>query len=179
MYLPQRLGLSRQRCSYCTLPLTSFTCRGDDHPHNPNAEFYHAEDSHHHRSPNTDTRPSRVSGDGMACTRRVFRCLCMATWYVVEGWGLCYVNPVLRTLRCRNTPSYADPVLVLLLSWTADVDNLTQLGCEHVSRFRRACHISFSIASSSIHVCMIGLLTLGIVVYHTDVLIFTQRLPFF
>ena len=89
------------------------------------------------------------------------------------------MNLVLRTLRCRNTPSYTDPVLVFLLSWTADVDGLTQLGCEHVSRFRRACHISFSVASSSIHVCMHGLLTLGIVVYHTDVLIFTQRLPFF
>ena len=54
-----------------------------------------------------------------------------------------------------------------------DVDSLTQLGCEHVSRFRRACHITFSVAS--IHVCMHGVLTLGISVYHTNVLMFTYR----
>jgi hypothetical protein len=71
------------------------------------------------------------------------------------------------------------PGIGFLLSWTADVDSLTQFGCEHVSRFRRACYISFSVASSSIHLCMHGLLTLGIFVYHTDVLMFTQRLPWF
>ena len=61
----------------------------------------------------------------------------------------------------------------VFLAWTLDVDSLTQLGCEHVSRFRRACHITFSVAS--IHVCMHGVLTLGISVYHTNVLMFTHR----
>jgi hypothetical protein len=63
------------------------------------------------------------------------------------------------------------------LAWIADVDSLTQLGCKYVSRFRRACHITLFVASSSVHVCLHGLFTLGIV---TNVLMFThRRLPWF
>jgi len=54
---------------------------------------------------------------------------------------------------------------IVFLGWTADVDSLTQLGCEHVSRFRRV----FSVTLPSIHVCLVGLLTLGIVIYHFNV----------
>ncbi|KAH9006244.1 hypothetical protein EDB86DRAFT_2872665 [Lactarius hatsudake] len=62
-------------------------------------------------------------------------------------------------------------------------DSSTQLGCEHVSRFRRC--LSHYLLCCFIHVCMHGLLTLGIVVlgsviHHTNVLIFThRRLPWF
>jgi hypothetical protein len=48
---------------------------------------------------------------------------------------------------------------IVFLAWTADVDSLTQLGYEHVSRFRRACHITFSVALPPIHVCLLVLLT--------------------
>ena len=69
---------------------------------------------------------------------------------------------------------------IVFLGWTADVDNLTQLACEHVSRFRRACHITFSVALRSIYVCLLGLLTPGIVIYHFNILILTHRgLPWF
>ena len=105
MYLPQRLGLSRRRCSYRALPRTSFTCRADgadrpraDRPHNPNADSCHADYHDHNPTNDSDSCPSCpncVSNDSIACAGRVFRCLCMATRYAVE---LCYANLVLRTL---------------------------------------------------------------------------------
>ena len=68
-------------------------------------------------------------------------------------------------LRESGVPDIAMPECTFIygpgigfLAWTADVDSLTRLGCEHVSRFRRACHITFSVASSSIHVCLHELL---------------------
>ena len=62
-------------------------------------------------------------------------------------------------LRESSIPDVAMPESTFIygpgidfLAWTADVDSLTRLGCEHVSRFRSTCHITFFVASSSIHV---------------------------
>ena len=154
------MGLGRQHCSYRTLSLNKSTCCADDRHNSPNNDP--------NNNPITGFYPNWVTVVIAWAGRRVVRCLCVTTRHAVEGGRLCYVNLLVRTLRCRN--SYTDPVFLLGHS-------LTQLGCEHVSRFRRACHITFSVASSSIYAYA---WTAESCIPYTNLLTLThRRLPWF